>query len=86
MQSMSYNIHACLASNLAEVRQKLAEADEEDVRRGGTPHQVPASVFIRTGWKLKINCKSVFCALCLACSLLVLQTTALILYQEVGEI
>lgn len=45
--------HVYLASNLAEVRRKLAEADEEDVRQGTTPHQVPGSVFIRTGLEIE---------------------------------
>ena len=37
------------ATNLAEVRRKLAEADEEEIARGTISHQVPGSVFIRDG-------------------------------------
>lgn len=45
--------HIQLASNLAEVRRKLAEADEEDARHGIVPHEVSASVFIRTALELE---------------------------------
>lgn len=41
------------ASNLAEVRQKLTEADKEELSRGNTSHQVPASVFVRNGLELE---------------------------------
>jgi len=37
-----------LANNLAEVRRKLAEADEAAIRRGSASQQVPGSVFIRS--------------------------------------
>ena len=42
-----------LASNFAEVRRKLAEADEEALRQGATSHQVPASIFIRIGLEIE---------------------------------
>ena len=42
-----------LASNVAEVRQKLAEADEAAIRRGDVSHQVPGSVFIRNGLEIE---------------------------------
>ena len=45
--------HICLATNLADVRRRLAEADEEDARRGMTPHEVPGSVFIRMGLEIE---------------------------------
>ena len=45
--------HVYTASNLAEVRRKLAEADEADTRQGTTPHQVPGSVFIRNGLEIE---------------------------------
>jgi hypothetical protein len=38
---------------MVEVLQKLAEADEKDVQSGLTPHQVPGSVFIRTGLEIE---------------------------------
>lgn len=41
------------ASNVAEVRQKLAEADEAAIRRGDASHQVPGSVFIRNGLEIE---------------------------------
>ena len=41
--------HISTASNFAEVRRKLAEADEEAARRETTSNEVPASVFIRNG-------------------------------------
>ena len=43
------------ASNLAEVRRKLAEADEVALRRDGItpPLQVPGSVFIRSGLEIE---------------------------------
>lgn len=31
----------------------LAEADEEDAQKGDTPHQVPASIFIRNGLEIE---------------------------------
>jgi len=34
---------------MAEVRQKLAEADQQDAQQGYAPHAVPASVFVRDG-------------------------------------
>ena len=45
--------HVYPADSLAEVRRKLAEADEEDIRRGNTSHEVPASVFIRNGLEIE---------------------------------
>jgi hypothetical protein len=45
--------HTRLATKLADVRKKLADADKEDAERGLTPHQIPASVFIRTGLELE---------------------------------
>ena len=50
---MSFDTHVSLASNLAEIRRKLAEAEEEDAMRGLIPHQVPGSVFIRTGLEIE---------------------------------
>jgi len=41
--------HVHIATSLAEVRRQLAEADEEDIRRGNSPHEVPASIFIHDG-------------------------------------
>ena len=41
------------ASNLAEVRRKLAEADEEDIMQGDVSHQVPGSVFVREGLEIE---------------------------------
>lgn len=38
---------------MAEVRRKLAQADEEDARHGLTPHQVSGSIFIRTGLEIE---------------------------------
>jgi hypothetical protein len=45
--------HASLASNFAEVRRKLAEADEEALRRGTASHEVPASIFVRIGLEIE---------------------------------
>ena len=42
-----------LASNTAEVRRRLAEADQQDTRQGSTPHQVPASVFVCNGLEIE---------------------------------
>lgn len=42
-----------LASNLAEVRRKLAEADEAALRQGTASPQVPGSVFIRNGLEIE---------------------------------
>ena len=41
--------HVYLATNLAEVRRKLAKADEEEIARGAISHPVPGWVFIRDG-------------------------------------
>ena len=45
--------HVHVASNFAEVRHKLAEAEEEAARRGLISNEVPASVFIRTGLEIE---------------------------------
>ena len=45
--------HIRLASNLADIRQRLAEAEEEDTNRGTAPHEVPGSVFIRMGLEIE---------------------------------
>ena len=45
--------HVYLASNLAEVRRKLAEADEKEIALGAFLHQVPGSVFIRNGLEIE---------------------------------
>ena len=45
--------HVYPASSLAEVCQKLAEVDKEDIRRGNTAHEVPGSVFIRNGLEIE---------------------------------
>ena len=42
-----------LAANTTEVRRMLAEADQQDVQQGCTPHEVPASVFVRTGLEIE---------------------------------
>ena len=42
-----------LAGNMAEVRRRLAEADKQDAQHGHTPHEVPASVFIRSGLEIE---------------------------------
>jgi hypothetical protein len=42
-----------LASNMAEVRKMLAEADQRDAKQGPTPHQMPPSIFIRHGLELE---------------------------------
>lgn len=41
------------AGNMAEVRRRLAEADTQDAQRGHTLHEVPASVFIRSGLEIE---------------------------------
>lgn len=45
--------HVHPASNLAEVRRKLAEADEADIRRGTASYPVPGSVFVRNGLEIE---------------------------------
>jgi len=45
--------HVYPASKLAEVRRKLAEADEVDIRQGSALHQVAGSVFIRNGLEIE---------------------------------
>ena len=42
-----------LASNLAEVWRKLAEADEVAIRQGNASQQVPGSVFVRNGLEIE---------------------------------
>jgi hypothetical protein len=42
-----------LATNLAEVRRSLAEADEAAVRQGRVSQQVPGSIFIRLGLEIE---------------------------------
>ncbi|KAF9782109.1 hypothetical protein BJ322DRAFT_1009547 [Thelephora terrestris] len=46
-------IHTEKAGNMAEVRRRLAEADTQDAQRGHTLHEVPASVFIRSGLEIE---------------------------------
>ena len=41
------------AGNMAEVRQMLAEADKQDAQHGPAPHEVPASIFIRSGLEIE---------------------------------
>jgi hypothetical protein len=38
---------------MAQVRQSLAEADKQDAQYNHTPHEVPASVFIRSGMEIE---------------------------------
>lgn len=38
---------------MAEVRRRLAEADKQDAQRGLAPHEVPASVFVRSGLEIE---------------------------------
>ena len=45
--------HIQSATKLAELRRKLAEEDEEALRSGTLTHQVPGSVFIRTGLEIE---------------------------------
>lgn len=47
------HVHIHLATKLAELRRKLAEEDNEAVRRGTIMHQVPGSVFIRNGLEIE---------------------------------
>ena len=42
-----------VASNVAEVRRKLAEADHRDTQRGTTTYEIPASIFIRNGLEIE---------------------------------
>lgn len=53
MPTELYNAYAHSATKLAEIRQKLADADTEDAKRGMIPHEVPASIFIRTGLEIE---------------------------------
>ena len=48
-----HHTHTHLATKLTDVRQALADADQRDAEHGLTPHQIPASVFIRTGLELE---------------------------------
>ena len=50
---IALHAHIFQATNLAEVRRQLAEADEQDIARGVVSHQVPGSVFIRGGLELE---------------------------------
>ena len=50
---ISYDTHTHPATKLADICQKLAEADKEDAGLGLTPHQIPASVFVHTGLELE---------------------------------
>jgi hypothetical protein len=45
--------HVSPATNLAEIRRKLAEADEIAVRQGSALEQVPVSVFVRNGLEIE---------------------------------
>jgi hypothetical protein len=38
---------------MAEVRRRLAEADTQEAQRSHIPHEVPASVFIRSGLEIE---------------------------------
>lgn len=57
----STRIHVSPASKLAEVRRQLAEVDEEDARRGSILHEVPGSVFIRSGLEIEEQQSVPFC-------------------------
>ncbi|KAF9777745.1 hypothetical protein BJ322DRAFT_1015458 [Thelephora terrestris] len=46
-------IHTEKASNVAEVRRRLAEADKQEAQRGHAPDEVPASIFICSGLEMK---------------------------------
>ena len=41
------------ASSIAEVRRQLAEADQREAQQGSTPHEVPASMFVRNGLEIE---------------------------------
>ena len=41
------------AGNMAEVRRRLAEADTQEAQHGCAPHEVPASVFVRSGLEIE---------------------------------
>ena len=41
------------ATKLAELRRRFAEEDEESMRRGILMHEVPGSVFVRTGLEIE---------------------------------
>jgi hypothetical protein len=38
---------------VAEVRRKLADADQQDAQHGPAPHEVPASIFIHNGLEIE---------------------------------
>lgn len=41
------------ASKVAEVRKMLAEADQQHAQKGLSPHDIPASVFVRNGLEIE---------------------------------
>ena len=53
LRRSSLHVYISPASNLAEVRQKLAKADEVALRQDSTTLQVLGSVFIRTGLEIE---------------------------------
>jgi len=48
-----YHANLHLASNMAEVRRRLAETDQQDAQGDLTFHGVPASVFVRNGLEIE---------------------------------
>jgi len=38
---------------MAEVRRKLAEADQQAAQQCSAPHELPASVFVRNGLEIE---------------------------------
>ena len=38
---------------MAEARQRLAEAEKRDAQHGHTPHEIPASIFVRSGLEIE---------------------------------
>ena len=50
---LPHRTNSRLATKVAEVCKQLAEADHQDAQQGCTPHEIPASVFIRSGLEIE---------------------------------
>ena len=50
---LCFHANFCVATNMAEVHWRLAEANHQEAQHSSTPHKIPALVFVCNGLEIE---------------------------------